>query len=192
MAQCPAVIDSVVVTDVTCNGAMDGTITIYVSGGFPDYNYQISNGPFFQNAVSSSSSFTFTGLGSGITDYLCLVIAEDGSGGTCPNPPSAFVTISDPPPFNITVSTTDETCPDSNDGTATVQASGGQAPYTFQWPPFPDTDSTITGLDSGIYSVIVTDFNGCSQSEPYVIVGPQDFADTLVGTDISCLERMTE
>jgi gliding motility-associated-like protein len=185
-AQCPVVIDSVITADVTCNGAMDGTITIYTSGGFPDYNYQISNGPFFQNGVSSNNTFTFSGLGAGFTDYLVLVISEDGSGGTCPSPPSAFVTISDPPPFNIVVTATDEVCPDSNDGTATVVASGGQAPYSYQWPPFPVTDSLITGLDSGLYTVIVTDFNGCSQTEPYTIFGPADWADTLIGTDVTC------
>lgn len=185
-AQCPVVIDSIVTTDVTCNGAMDGTITIYVSGGFPDYNYQISNGPFFQNVVSSSTSHTFSGLGAGVTDYLVLVIAEDGIGGTCPSPPSAFVTISDPPPFSITVNTTDETCPESSDGTATAVVVGGQPPYTFQWPPFAETDSIITGLDSGTYTVIVTDFNGCSQNQNYTIVGPPDWADTLTGTNITC------
>lgn len=185
-AQCPVVIDSIVTTDVTCNGAMDGTITIFVSGGFPDYNYQISNGPFFSNAVSSSTSHTFSGLGAGVTDYLVLVIAEDGIGGTCPSPPSAFVTISDPPPFSITINTTDETCPESNDGTATAVVTGGQAPYSYSWLPFPDTDSIVTGLDSGMYSMTVTDFNGCSQVQNYTIVSPPDWADTLTGTDASC------
>ena len=129
-------IDSIVVTDVTCAGFNDGSITVYASGGFPDYTFQIFNPPALpQSITTSSNSFVFTGLGSGAGDYFVQVIGEDGGGGNCPQPPSAFVSVNDPPPFNFVLSTTNDTCPDGNVGTATVSVTGGVEPYSFLWTP---------------------------------------------------------
>jgi gliding motility-associated-like protein len=185
-AQCPVVIDSIVTTDVTCSGANDGEICIYVSGGVPNYTYQIFNGPLFvSSGPQVATSYCFTGLGSGVTNYQIIVVGEDGGGGSCPAA-IGFTTVNDPPPFSIVVSTVDESCPDSNDGEASVAVSGGVAPYTYQWPPFATTNDTITGLDGGNYNVIVTDANGCSQSEPYTINTTPDWSGTLTGTDPTC------
>jgi len=185
-AQCPVVIDSIVTTDVTCSGANDGQICIYVSGGVPTYTYQIFNGPLFQSSgAQTDTSYCFTGLGSGVSNYQIIVVGEDGVGGSCPAA-IGFTTISDPPPFGITVSTEDETCPDSNDGEASVTVTGGVQPYTYAWPPFGETNDTITGLDGGNYSIIVTDNNGCDQTEPFTINTTPDWDGILTGTDPSC------
>lgn len=186
-AQCPVVLDSIVVTDVTCAGFNDGTIAVYVSGGFPDYTYQIFNPPAAPQIITTANtSFTFTGLGSGAGDYFVQVIGEDGGGGTCASPPSQFVTVNDPPPFNFITTTTNDTCPDGNVGTATVDVSGGVAPYTYAWPPFAETSDSISGLDGGTYVVIATDQNGCSYSDTFDILSPPDWAGTLTGNDPSC------
>lgn len=185
-AQCPVVIVDVTATNVTCNGANDGTICITVTGGFPNYTYQIFNGPFFQNFVTSSTSHCFTGLGAGVTQYLVQVIAENGVGGSCGNPPSLFITITDPPAIAINVSTTPETCPDSNDGTATANVIGGVGPFNFSWLPLPDITQTVTGLDGGPYSVTVTDANSCTATENFTITSPPDWDGTFTPTDVSC------
>ncbi|MGB1317572.1 MAG: SprB repeat-containing protein, partial [Flavobacteriales bacterium] len=185
-AQCPVVLDSVVVTDVTCAGANDGSITIYVGGGFPDYTYQIFNPPALpQFFTTSATSHSFTGLNSGSGDYQVIVVGEDGAGGNC-SPVFDFATVNDPPPFTMIVSTTNDTCPDGNVGTASLDVSGGVLPYTFSWPPFPETSDSISGLDGGTYSVIATDANGCAQSEAFTIVSPPDWAVVLTPTDPTC------
>jgi gliding motility-associated-like protein len=185
-AQCPVVITNVTSTNVTCNGASDGTICVTVSGGFPNYTYQIFNGPFFQSNISANTSFCFTGLDAGVTNYLVQVIAEDGVGGSCGNPPSQFVTITNPPAINVTVSVTDETCPDSNDGTATATVIGGVAPFSFSWLPLPGATNSVTGLDAGSYSVTVTDFNNCTATQPFTIASPPDWDGTFTPTDVTC------
>jgi gliding motility-associated-like protein len=185
-AQCPIVIDSIVAVDVTCSGAIDGSICVYVSGGFPNYTYQIFNGVVFESSgPQPTSSYCFTGLGSGTTNYQVIVVGEDGGGGSC-TAVIGSATINVPPPFNITVTTVDESCPDSNDGEASAVVSGGVAPYTYEWPPFLTTNDTITGLDDGNYTVIVTDDNGCDQAEPFTINATPDWVDTLSGTDPTC------
>ena len=72
-------IDSIVTTDVTCSGANDGSICIYVSGGTADYTYQLFNGPLvLSSGPQSVTSYCFTGLGSGVTNYQVIVVGEDG------------------------------------------------------------------------------------------------------------------
>lgn len=184
-AQCPVVIDSVVTTNVSCNGAADGTLTIHITAGFPTYSYQIFNGPLNLSANSTDTVHTFTGLSAGVGNYLVIVVAEDGLGGNCsatlPN-----VSVLEPAPFNVNLTLTDELCPDSNDGEASVQASGGLEPYSYEWPPFLDTDSVLSGLDGGGYTVIVTDANSCSDTTAFTINSPPDWDGTLTGTNPVC------
>ncbi len=184
-AQCPVVIDSVVTTDVTCAGAQDGTLTIHITGGFPTYNYQIFNGPFNLSANSTDTVHTFTGLSAGIGNYLVIVVAEDGVGGNC-SATLPGVSVNEPAAFGITMTLTHETCPDSNDGEASIQVTGGQEPYSYEWPPFPVTDSVITGLDGGNYTVIVTDDDGCTDTTDFTINSPPDWDGTLTGTNPTC------
>ncbi len=184
--QCPVVIDSIISTDVTCNGAEDGEFCIYVSGGSPNYIYQYFNGVLVNSSgPQASANYCFTGLGSGPTNYQIIVVGEDGAGGSC-TVVSGTATINEPPPFDITVSVVDETCPSSNDGEASVLVTGGIPPYTYSWLPFLETNDTITGLDGGSYSVEISDISGCSQTEPYTIGTTPDWAGTLTGTDPTC------
>ena len=54
------------------------------------------------------------------------------------------------------VATTDALCHGSEDGTATVNATGGTTGYTYLWPNG-QTSATATGLAAGTYVVTVTD-----------------------------------
>ena len=63
-----------------------------------------------------------------------------------------------------------ESVVDNMDGTATVNASGGDMPYTYLWSNG-ETTQTSTGLTNGeLYTVTVTDANGCS-SDGLVLIG---------------------
>jgi len=59
---------------------------------------------------------------------------------------------------SVTVTGTNVTCAGANNGTATAVASGGWAPYTYQWSNGATT-ATITGLAPGTYSVTATDID---------------------------------
>lgn len=72
---------------------------------------------------------------------------------------SASFTITEPPAIESSVTTTATTCPNGDDGTAAVSATGGTAPYGFLWSNGATT-AEITG-PAGAYTVTVTDANGC-------------------------------
>ncbi len=62
--------------------------------------------------------------------------------------------------ISLTTSTTDESGPGMNDGTATVTPNGN-GPFSYLWDNG-QTTATATGLTSGTYHVTVTDANGCT------------------------------
>jgi PKD repeat protein len=88
---------------------------------------------------------------------LYTVIVEDNNGCTATD--FVNVTINESPA--LVMSLTNESGTGLNDGTATVTISGGLNPYDVLWNNM-ETTETITGLTGGLYSVVVTDDNGCT------------------------------
>ena len=58
--------------------------------------------------------------------------------------------------------------PTAWDGSASVTAVGGSAPYTFTWSNGATT-STILGLGVGVYNCCVTDMNGCVSCDSFTV-----------------------
>ena len=148
-------------TDVMCNGEATGTATALVSGGTPPYTYNWSSGGTTAS-ISDLSPGTYT------------VTVTDAAGCTS----QESVQIDEPSVIALSTSSTPSQCT-ANDGTATVVASGGTAPYTYSWSPSGGTGATTTPVGQGNYTVIVTDANGCEESVG-VSVGGLNAPDPLV------------
>jgi len=69
---------------------------------------------------------------------------------------TACVTCTIPAALSATPTVTAPTCGNAN-GSISISASGGQAPYTYIWAPNVCTSATATGLSVGIYTVVVND-----------------------------------
>jgi hypothetical protein len=78
-----------------------------------------------------------------------------------------------PPPCELTlsISGTNASCADSNDGSVDLTVSGGTEPYTFHWSNGKTTED-LSNLAIGTYSVTVTDVNGCIGDTSLEINGP--------------------
>jgi gliding motility-associated-like protein len=70
--------------------------------------------------------------------------------------------ITESPEITASASSTSMTNCSPANGTATVLASGGTGQLTYLWNPTAATTTTITGLNAGDYSVLVTDALGCN------------------------------
>ncbi|MFT5265791.1 MAG: hypothetical protein ACI8YQ_004548, partial [Polaribacter sp.] len=130
----------------SCPDMSDGAIDISVSGGTAPYIFNWSNG---------NSTEDMIGLLSG--NYLVTITDANNC-----NIISAVYYVGEPEPMSgITVSTVE--LDEQQDGSATVEVSGGTTPYTYLWDEATgnQTASLATDLIAGTYSVTVTDVNGC-------------------------------
>ncbi|TND03914.1 MAG: hypothetical protein FD123_3873, partial [Bacteroidetes bacterium] len=143
-------------TDVLCNGNNDGTAVVTASGGTPTYSYLWM--------PSGGTSDTATGLAPGT--YTCTI--TDISGCTT----TQTVVISEPTALAATSSQTNVSCFGGTDGSATANASGGTAPYSYSWAPTGGTAPTTSGLSAGCYTCTITDANGCTTTVVVCITEP--------------------
>jgi hypothetical protein len=83
------------------------------------------------------------------------------------------------PVCNMTSSATvsNVLCNGQASGASTVTPSGGTAPYTYAWSNGA-TSQTVNNLPSGIYTVTVTDANGCTEQMSVTITQPQSSLST--------------
>ncbi len=131
-------------TNVSCFGTCDGSATAVGLGGTFPYTYTWSTGDTGA-ALDSLCAGTYT------------VTVSDANSVTA----VGAVSIIQPNLLSVAVSTEDQICGIAPDGTATALPTGGTAPYAYSWSNA-GTTSQITGLTEGTYTVIVTDFNGCT------------------------------
>lgn len=162
---------NVSIMPATCGNA-NGTVTVVMSGGTPPYAYQW-NDPAFQ------TSATATNLAAGnyhvnVTDaHGCVFSSTVTVPGTI-NP--IITSISANPPVCFGTAT----------GSATVYVSGGTPGYTYQWnDPSNQTNSTVTGLLAGKYTVVVTDALGCKANRSITLTQPTRIKTTISANDSS-------
>ena len=142
--------------EVICDSICNHEITILAIGGDSSYQYQWSSG---------HTGTTITGLCSGET-YSCVVTDSLGNEILDENlilfyQNLAFngnsITLPSSEQINVTFTTTLDN--GNCNGSATVIASNGTAPYDYSWQDQEQTTETVTGLCEGEYSVLVNDLN---------------------------------
>ena len=139
-------------TNISCYGADDGTIDLSISGGTYPYSFEwyrgltlIANHEDLSNLPPGTYSVTVT----------------DANGCSA----SSSVGIMEPLALQLATSSTDITCFGYSDGTLNANASGGTTPYYFAWTGpggFNSTVSSLTGLETGLYQIQITDGNFCN------------------------------
>ncbi|HRQ86117.1 MAG TPA: SprB repeat-containing protein, partial [Flavobacteriales bacterium] len=92
-------------------------------------------------------------------------------------------TVAEPDPITVTADVEQSHCGQC-DGSAQLHVTGGTGPYLFTWGPplnLTTTDSLLTDLCAGIYTVVVSDASGCS-TQVAVPVGDED-GEVITTTD---------
>lgn len=134
------------VTNVKCPQDVNGSATVTPTGGTGPYSYSWNTSP-------PQSASTATALGLGI--YVCTITDATG----CARKDS--VQIGATTTLTLNPTSTDAICSQPN-GDASANASGGVGPYTYVWNTSPvQNTGTATGLLPAVYSVSVTDTDGC-------------------------------
>lgn len=143
-------------TPASCNGGTDGSASVIVNGGSAPYTYQWTG--------SSSVSATATNLAIG--NYNVTVTDANG----CAE--SDVATVNSATAIALNPVSTDLSCNGDQSGTASVSPVGGTPPYSYQWTGNVSTTNSANNLSGGLYTLIVTDANGCASIENFNINEP--------------------
>ena len=149
--------DSIVITNVACNGANTGMVHAYASGGVDSLSYQWTGGPAtpdYVDLVAGDYTITVTDQ-DGVKIDSTITIAE----------PSAAITV------DITNSG-NNLCFGGELGFAKAVAAGGSGTIGYKWNSGEETDS-IFGKAAGQYIVTAKDQAGCERMDT-VDIGPTE------------------
>lgn len=137
--------------NVTCNGGNNGTATVNVVTGNPPYSYNWSTG-------------SQTNVASNLTAGTYIVTVSDNN--LCQQ--IETIVITEPAPLNIAINKNDIPCGTTNTGSASAIVTGGTPGYNFVWSNGVSGNS-VSGLNAGNYSVVVSDVNHCSATATFDI-----------------------
>lgn len=157
----------------------DATVSVSTSGSIGPYTYSWFDQSF---ASINQSTATVNNLCPGI--YHIIVESSIHCIDTLQ------VNVVSPVTINPQLNVTPVSCSGLSDGSATVNPSGGIAPYTISWSPAPGSGQgtgSAGGLAAGGYSVSITDAAGCQINELFQVASPAALLlPALIETPISC------
>jgi PKD repeat protein len=156
--------------NVSCNGGSDGTATVQMTAAQ-------DRSPMRGHLQEESAA---TGIGLSAGAYTVTVTDANGCITTLP------VSINEPTPLNMSMSSTQAACTGAPNGTATVVVTGGTGPYSYQWAPGGGTTASISGLYAGNYTVTVTDGGGCTSSNSVQVTSPSNISLNATSTPALC------
>jgi len=157
------------VVNPTCSGVCDGQATANAQGGAAPYSFAWSNG--------QNSPTIMAGCGG-----IQTVTATDDNGCTV----TESVDLVEPGPLTVSVTATTTSCPGTPSATATLNITGGTAPFTPDWG-----GADPNALPEGNYTVDVADANGCTASAAFTVAQGSGLSLSFSITDNVCFAGST-
>lgn len=142
-------------SDPSCADSCDGSATVAGLGADPPYTYA------WPVSAGNQTTATATGLCAGL--YQVTITDNDTTNYVLD------VELTNPEPVAVTGSVQGS---GGSDGAIDITASGGNGLYTYAWSGpngFMSTIADISGLDTGSYTVYVTDGNGCQAQQTFQV-----------------------
>ncbi len=166
---CPTIGLVASVTDATCAGYSDGTVTLTASGGLAPYRFIVGD--------DTLGVGTWTNLVAG--SYNAVALDANGCKGL-----ASFV-IGEPPAMTLSVTHSGPTsCGGSAIAIATVSGGAG-APYSFDWSDG-QSGAIASFSGSGTYYLTVRDGGGCAVRDSVEIQYPSPLRAAYSIREISC------
>lgn len=168
VVQASEIVLTALVTNVACAGDSSGAIDLTVEGGTPPFTILWSNGATTEDIDSLVAAFYTVELTDsvGCTASLTLEVTQSAS-------------------LTLEALVTNLSCNGDGSGAIDLSVSGGTGNYTFLWSDG-STEEDRDSLEAAVYSVVVTDENGCSVEESFTVTEPDALDITFIITDAAC------
>lgn len=154
-----------IVTQISCNGAANGSINLGLIGGQAPIVVTWSDG--------SSAGLIRNNLSQGV---YTATVSDAGSACTF----TRTFSIIEPQTLNLNgIVQNDLDCITSNNGSVNLIVTGGTPPYNFNWSNGATSEDLI-GVSNGTFSVTVTDSRGCIANAQYSVFRPAALVTTLL------------
>ncbi|MEM8510283.1 MAG: T9SS type A sorting domain-containing protein [Bacteroidota bacterium] len=177
----PLSINTLILSKISCSGNNDGSLQIMVTGGIAPYQYELRDSA--DNLIlPPQTSNIFEGLTAG--SYVVRV--QDSKGSEIFG---NLISLVEPPLLFVQAITTAITCKGANNGSITVETSGGMPPYSYRINGGGYGSSNVfSKLTPGFYIVEVTDTNGCVVSKNVSLVEPDEAFEiaSIITTNVTC------
>jgi hypothetical protein len=141
------------VSDVLCYGGNSGEVELSGQGGEGEYSYSFNGSGFSENSV-------YMDLTAG--DYDAALMDSNGCSV------DMLVSVEAPEELLITLESVENSTTDLNNGSIDISVAGGVPGFVFVWV---NENGDVTGdtedlsdIPGGVYTVTVTDDNGCVAS----------------------------
>lgn len=157
-------------SNVTCNGANDGSLTASMIGGSAPFTY----------SWTPSGQTVATAVNLAPTTYTCEITDTYGC--------KAYTigTVTQPSTLTAIMNSNNVKCYGTATGTVFASGTGGTAPYSYLWASIPSTLSTVPNVAIGTYTCNITDANGCTISPTISVTQPTSITLTSTVTSANC------
>jgi gliding motility-associated-like protein len=155
-------------TNILCQGGNNGDASVTISGGTKPYNILWSPTGGIDSVATGLKAGTYT------------VVVKDAN--NCQQ--STTVVLTEPPLLTLTAAAVSPVCPGG--GTVSSTPGGGTPGYLYSWMPSGASTQTVTGVSGGIYTVTLTDANGCTTTATTNITSPPAIVLGVTPVDGKC------
>lgn len=176
----PTEIDAVAqVYQISCFGVCDAAADVDAVGGTPPYTYSWVTVP---GGFGAGATDSISGLCAGFYEVTVTDI------NLCNSAPDT-VEVVEPPQITVAITGNDPTCYDLCDGNATAIIGGGTPAYGLFWSPAPGAGqgtANPSAMCAGIYTLDITDSQGCTLQDQVTLTAPPQFDVTTSQTNLLC------
>ncbi len=156
-------------THIACKGESTGVADLVVTGGYPLYAYNWSN-------AAPSEDLNNVAAGT----YQVTVT----DAATCTT--EATITLTEPAvDLQFSQEATAINCFGDANGAIDLTVFGGTLPYTYSWSNG-SAQEDLNNIDGGLYTVTITDQEGCERIVPIDVFEPDELEVLLIGNNLSC------
>jgi hypothetical protein len=151
----PTTIATLIHEDVSCNGKSDGQIQVMATGNNGGFTYLWSNGRS-GTLVDKLMAGTYRVTATDIKNCMSIESFE----------------IEEPDAFESVLESDNLSCNEDSSGYAKITPQNGRQPFLFNWSDGVMENGSFTernDLGEGQYTVVITDFDNCSEVETITI-----------------------